>query len=222
MREQLRELEGKLVCIQGRPTEAKDNGNGRDICLRMPKVVPWDANAALDFKGPAVKCDHLWIRAIGAVQLSMYQDSLAVARVGYYTRTDGSFDIGCQRLSRLFNMDRAFALLDDAKKIKSKDEWLMRANVNLHDIEVMLESHGRMLKDAPMYVYSEYVAVSTIKEKIKKLRAELDRYNALSVLENAPKTSKVKPGFALFLGNQFIDSSLPVSSVDRLLGRSNV
>lgn len=222
MRDQLRKIEGRLVYILGKPSEVRSFSKGRDICLKRPTVIPWDENAALDFKQKGVKCDHLWIRALGPSKVSMYQESISIARVGYYTRANGSLDIGCQDVARIYNADKSLDLIYDTRLLR-KEEQLIQCEILLSELKQIFKDHGKLGPDgSPMYVYSEHLSISEVKAKTTEIRAELDRRIAQSVIQRAPKASRLQPGSALFLGNNSTDLTLSDSSIDRLLRGSCV
>lgn len=223
MRDQLRQIEGQLVYLTGKPSAIKDNGKYRDVCIKRPKVIPWDTNAPLDFQAPAVACDHLWLRSKPDHPLPMYLDCIAVGRIGFYTRADGSFDIGCRDLSRLYNADRELSCLSYAtRRLKSQDQGLIRANTILREMQAMLRFHGKTFHGAKMFVYSECVSVHEMSRILHRIKVRLDSLNAHVVLNGLPKAATVSPGSALFLGNKPAENSLPPSSVDRLLKGLNV
>ena len=94
MRDALRPFEGQLVAWRG---HLKEFGHRPGlICFTNCVVAPWDRNAALNkaIKSPeAIEVDHLWVDVIpdGAER---YSRCCAIARVGWYTRADGSVDLG--------------------------------------------------------------------------------------------------------------------------------
>ena len=217
MRDQLRNIVGRLVYIHGKPCEARSFGEGRDICLKRPTVIPWDENAPLDFKAKGIKCDHLWIRALKPGKVCMYQESVSIARVGYYTRANGSLDIGCQDIARLYNADRLLDLFCDTRLFQ-KEKQLIQCEILLNELNEMFEHHGKLGPDGSrLYVYSEFLSITEVKAKLKRLKAELDRRIAQKVIQSSPKASKVQPGSALFLGNNSTDLTLSDSAIDRLL-----
>lgn len=223
MRDQLRQIEGQLVYLTGKPSAIKDNGKFRDVCVKRPKVIPWDTNAPLDFKAPAVACDHLWLRSRPDRPLPMYLDCIAVGRIGYYTRTDGSLDLGIQNISPIFNVDEQLCtLLEATRRLKSQSQALVRANQLLRDIQTMLKAHSREWNGVDVYCYSEIFSVAELKRKVSNIATRMDSLTAHSVLNGIPKASKPSEGSALFLSNKPAENSLPVSSVDRLLKGLNV
>lgn len=217
MREQLRDLEGQLVYVLGRPTEAKTSGSIRDVCIKNATVVPWDADAPIiDLNG--IKCDHLWIRAHSENRTLMYQDSIVVSRVGFYTRKDGSLDIGCQSIARLYNADIPLSRLNSAmRQRKSQQEALTRSAGILLEINCILGSHGKMFEGNPVYAYSEYLSITDIKKQVEQFQKSVNLFQARIFLESVPKASKQEPGSALFMGRNPVYSRPFVSSVDRLL-----
>jgi hypothetical protein len=217
MRDQLRDLEGQLVYVLGRPTGAKTSGANRDVCFKNATVVPWDADAAItDSKG--IKCDHLWIRAHSQTRTSMYQNSIVVSRVGFYTRKDGSLDIGCQSTARLYNADISLSRLNSAMRQRiSQQEALTRSAGILLEMNCILKSHGKMFEGDPVYAYSEYMSITDIKKQVEHFQKTVNSLQARIFLDSVPKASKPEPGSALFLDRKPVYSSPFASSVDRLL-----
>ena len=217
MREQLRDLEGQLVYVLGRPTGAKTTGENRDVCIKNATVVPWDADSAIvDSEG--IKCDHLWIRAHSQTRTSMYQSSIVVSRVGFYTRKDGSLDIGCQSAARLYNADIQLSRLNNAwRQRKSQQEALTRSAGILLEIDCIFKTHGKMFEGNPVYAYSEYLSITDIKEKVEQFQKSVNSLQARLLLNSVPKASKPEPGSALFMDRNPVYSSPFASSVDRLL-----
>lgn len=93
MREELRPLEGQLVIVTGRVNNHQHRPQGHyDTCLRDIEVHPFDPARPAISPNP-IQLDHLWfleppiISKVGSQKIYM-------GRVSFYTRSDGSLDIG--------------------------------------------------------------------------------------------------------------------------------
>jgi hypothetical protein len=111
MRTELKTLEGSLVYLKGRATEARRDGTHLHLMLLRPSLHQWDGFSAVGQETP-VKTDHLWVR-LEADQWGseMLQTVCGVGRVGYYRRADGTVDLGV-KLVPCLDMD---LLVSEAK-----------------------------------------------------------------------------------------------------------
>jgi len=94
VRNELKALEGDLVFVTGRPTEARRDGEDIYLMLVRPQLQRWDGMAPIG-QGPAIQTDHLWVQCeTNKWAGEMLQLVVGVGRVGYYRRADGTVDLG--------------------------------------------------------------------------------------------------------------------------------
>ena len=119
MRDQLRDIEGQLVFIEGRVTSYSNRNGKKYICLQRPLVIPWDGNRALKASAEdqlIEGLDHLWVQTSGHDQIEMMRHVLSCSRVKWYARKDGSVDLGTEPLHTLLNHDKEIERFMDARK----------------------------------------------------------------------------------------------------------
>ena len=123
-RDALRPLEGQLVWFCGRLDTWRPMADGQlTACMVNVSVRPWDGEAAVKNCPVAAVLDHTWIGNIPTTQprerLLSYE---GMARVGWYRRSDGSVDLGLQKVPALELCDAAwklYAIDDMAARLKS-------------------------------------------------------------------------------------------------------
>lgn len=101
MRDELLPLVGKPVMVVGRLTAKETQGKLLKACIKSPKIYKWSRFETLDQikTHRPVKTDHLWIHAqlsssIGGPEDAMFANIQLFGHMGYYTRANGSTDIG--------------------------------------------------------------------------------------------------------------------------------
>ena len=116
MRDELLELLGKSVVLEGRLNRCEPNAIGSlNICLKAVNVYPWRTDAAICSLSP-VRVDHGWLQnsrlehSVGGI-VEMYW---MTAEITNYQRKNGSRDIGFRHqpslcldhlLDRILNID---------------------------------------------------------------------------------------------------------------------
>lgn len=119
MRDQLRELEGQLAWVSGRIADYSLRDGKRYACISRPTIQPWDEDQAVD-PIPAIKgIDHCWIKAGVEKQESsveMYRPYISLQRIQWYSRKDGSIDLGFGDSYVTYNMDGAYTLIANKEK----------------------------------------------------------------------------------------------------------
>ena len=112
MRDALRPFEGQLVAFSGRLT---DFGHRKDLaCMSNCTVAPWDRNASINealSQPQAIKVDHFWHTARYQPD-ARYGRICSIGRVGWYTRADGSVDLGVVRPGATVPIDQLFDQFD--------------------------------------------------------------------------------------------------------------
>ena len=96
MRDELRELLGKSVVLEGRLNRCEPNAIGSlNICLKAVNVYPWRTDVAISSLSP-LRVDHGWLQnsrlehSVGGI-VEMYW---MTAEITNYQRKNGSRDIG--------------------------------------------------------------------------------------------------------------------------------
>ena len=116
MRDELRELLGKSVVLEGRLNRCEPNAIGSlNICLKAVNVYPWRTDVAISSLSP-LRVDHGWLQnsrlehSVGGI-VEMYW---MTAEISNYQRKNGSRDIGFHHrpslcldhlLDRILNID---------------------------------------------------------------------------------------------------------------------
>ena len=101
MRDELLPLLDKPVMLIGRLTAKEREGSSLRACIKNPRVYKWSRflnEEQIESQRP-IKTDHLWIYAhvsstIGDVEDAMLANIKIYSHLSYYTRADGSTDIG--------------------------------------------------------------------------------------------------------------------------------
>lgn len=101
MRDELLPLLDKPVMLIGRLTAKEREGSSLKACIKNPRVYKWSRflnEEQIESQRP-IKTDHLWIYAhvsstIGDVEDAMLANIKIYGHLSYYTRADGSTDIG--------------------------------------------------------------------------------------------------------------------------------
>jgi len=93
MRDELRPLEGQLVIVTGRVNNHQHRPQGHyDTCLRDIEVHPFDPARPAISPNP-IQLDHLWFLEPPIIS-KVGSEKMYMGRVSFYTRSDGSLDIG--------------------------------------------------------------------------------------------------------------------------------
>ena len=97
MRHQLEQFEGQLVHFDGyiakRVQQPEDL---HDVCLQSVRVRKFDPTEPVMESKP-VKVDHLWLQGMEGSSLytkELMRPATGLARCGYYTRKNGTIDLG--------------------------------------------------------------------------------------------------------------------------------
>ncbi len=94
MRNELKALEGQLVYVLGRVTEARINADSLDALMPRPRLHRWDGKSPLREESP-IPTDHLWVRTgREGLGVEMLETAVVIGRVGYYRRANGTVDLG--------------------------------------------------------------------------------------------------------------------------------
>jgi hypothetical protein len=125
-RPELRPLENQLVFVSGRITQWHKNrgpeGKNDDICLSNVRLWTWDRQAAVDLWtiAPTATTEHLWVRGTsGAIASERLAETICVGRISYYTRSDGTADLGLE-------VRTSYCLDDAAKRVASASRDIKR------------------------------------------------------------------------------------------------
>jgi hypothetical protein len=104
MRTELAPFENETVSVIGRIKEwRKNRAEGtEDICISGARVARWDAMSPLDPDACDAKVHHLWIRIPkGLCDSQLLSKVHFIGRVGWYTRSDGSVDLGIRAMKAI-------------------------------------------------------------------------------------------------------------------------
>ena len=118
MRHQLEQFEGQNVVVQGRMTRRVQQPDGTyDVCFAAIKVRPLRSDIPMEDVAP-IKVDHAWMRGLTPDQLepgTLSESYTCAAKVSYYTRTNGSYDLGfvvVHSIAIEYVMEKAMSLAD--------------------------------------------------------------------------------------------------------------
>ena len=172
-REVLRPLEGQLVYLAGFMETWREGGSGFDACLRNVSIHPWDGEQAIRSCSKEVQIDHAWIRISGDIdgkrpeRLLSYE---AIGRVCWYRRSDGSVDLGLERVMSLC-LERCLETI--AERIRSGATWGERLEC-LNTLLEFAESQGGG------QVYSHVKATTEALDQLRQMRDQLRRDQAVN------------------------------------------
>ena len=118
MRDQLCAMEGQLVGVTGR---LSGFGHRKDLfCLANCLINSWDGassvKACIEEQPGAVRVDHMWVSLDGFNGVKRYEQFGLMGRVGWYSRADGSVDLGIVDPGPNTCMTEIMAELADAPK----------------------------------------------------------------------------------------------------------
>ena len=133
MRDELGELLGKSVVLEGRLNRCEPNAIGSlNICLKAVNVYPWRTDVAISSLSP-LRVDHGWLQnsrlehSVGGI-VEMYW---MTAEITNYQRKNGSRDIGFRHRPSLC-LDH---LLDTILNIDEHDEQVQIMHAALRRIQ---------------------------------------------------------------------------------------
>ena len=136
MRDELRELLGKSVVLEGRLNRCEPNAIGSlNICLKAVNVYPWRTDVAISSLSP-LRVDHGWLQnsrlehSVGGI-VEMYW---MTAEITNYQRKNGSRDIGFRHRPSLC-LDH---LLD---KITNADKRMLHLKTVKNGLERIQNTH---------------------------------------------------------------------------------
>ena len=182
MRDQLRSLEGQLIFIQGRIKNYSHRNGHRYVCLQRPLVIPWDGNEPLQesFTHKAIEgIEHLWVETSQSDKINMMQHVLSCSRVQWYTRKDGSIDLGTEPLHVLYNHD---GQINDLIKAREAGQFHRNHGDSYFDDQLefcdvyldLLTNQGRRGKlNKPEWIYSQFYSISWLIDWYRGYKAEL-------------------------------------------------
>ena len=184
MRDQLRDLEGQLIFIEGKVTSYSNRNGKIYVCLRRPVVIPWDGDAPLgdvekDGK-KVVGIDHLWVETSGHDEIHMLTDVLSCSRVRWYSRKDGSVDLGTEPLHVLHFHDREIKDVVAARKLgkfgKNHGDSSLQQQLEFCDYYLeLLRTQGEFDKDLgkPRWVFSNAYSITWLIDFYEDYEREL-------------------------------------------------
>ena len=173
-REALRPLEGQLVYLSGFMETWRVGDGTVDACLRNVSIHPWDGEQAIGTCSKTVQLDHAWIRITGDIdgkkpeRLLSYE---AIGRVSWYRRTDGSVDLGLQRVMSLC-LERCLETI--AERTRSGATWGERLSL-LETLLDFTESQSRG------QVYSHAKGTTEALNVLRQMRDRLRRDQAVNI-----------------------------------------
>ena len=182
MRDQLRSLEGQLIFIQGRIKNYSHRNGHRYVCLQRPLVIPWDGNEPLQdsFTHNAIQgIEHLWVETSQHDQIHMMQHVLSCSRVQWYTRKDGSIDLGTEPLHVLYNHDGQIDSLIQAREAgkfhRNHGDSYFDDQIDFCDVYLdLLTNQGRIGQfNKPEWIYSKSYSISWLIDWYQDYKAEL-------------------------------------------------
>ena len=235
MRDQLRSLEGQLVTVVGRNKERRRNDDGRTFAMIKNAIIrPWDGNSAIDVsrKKPAIQVDHVWIMQsphVTGMRAELLTSTITVGTVGFYTRADGSIDLGIRDICRVCNLDSMLRyLVDIHEAMMSCKQWdqTVEAVDNLRSIQDYLAIHGKRNEHGErQYALTKHFTIPELRKWVDEnlnyylgIQATLLRAKVGHLPRRSADTQSPPPGSAIFLGKQTRPhSDRPKSELEKLL-----
>ena len=193
MRDQLRPFEGQLVFIEGRLTEASRRDDKQYFMMRRPKITPWDGISAVDFRNPATSVDHLWVD-LGSGGVQMLQHCFTLTRIRYYTRSNGSVDLGCEPIYHILDFDKYQIDFHDSCHSgyhRQLDEQLHHLNQALS----IIDWHGKVMPGhtEPSYGFSRFKTVPWMRRYFKNAQQKALRLQTAQLKAKAGDRGKQRP-----------------------------
>jgi hypothetical protein len=175
-RDALRPLEGQLVWFSGRLSTWKTQANGRlSACLTTVNIRPWDGEAAISDCPVTTTVDHVWICDIpDSWPRERLRRYVAIGRVGWYRRADGTVDLG---VSQVPSLDLG---------------WCAQQLQDVHDLAVRLESIDGLLAqlDGGTTSYAWWTPRSVAITQIRRARDLLEASQTATFIAMARSTRK--------------------------------
>ena len=211
MRKQLVPFEGKDVLFGGHLSEWRKREDEAHICLMNVSITEFKKDKALN-ECPSTRLDHLWMSfsedQISNIKKDLYTRRNGLAKVYYYTRSDGSLDLSLKPIKGvcldwylnlihkysecsyslkstatfLEQLDELFALYDEGRaKLYST---IMVSSPIGEVIDLIIDKAARIRRD----YYSNEDRLKTIKNYGKP--------TGISLFKPSRTIKKVKVGFA--------------------------
>lgn len=184
MRNELRALEGDLVFFQARHAAWDRAGDVGNHLLKPIKVWRWDGVGPVQ-QGAAIRLDHAWLRLSEEGHIpELYTEVCGVARIGWYTRADGSCDLGLQHTPCTCGDSLYLACKDLARSSKNVD--------NEKSLLAVLHKFEEKLLSDEMVVFSRHLSQEQMRacvaREIRSLSRDIEATE--SRLATAPKAPK--------------------------------
>jgi hypothetical protein len=225
MREQLKQLEGQLVVLQGRVAKARITEDDRYyFCVSKPALRPWDANAPLLDCKVAAKADHVWVQTDSTCNWPrLYEKHFMVGTCGYYRRKNGSVDLTVTKTAAILNGQKLIWEIESILKSKRpEEERLTRAKDLITSLASFIYNQGEEIDGKQHFVYSQEMSVEDITERVIALGKECQQRERSLMLQRVGHLKPVtrKPGSMLFLNQATAPKHK--TALETLLGEINV
>ncbi len=169
-RDSLRQFEGQLVIFNGRLADvSRPRNDTRDYLLTTVRCWSWDGDSAMPLSlAPDAAVDHAWLRLnlTDQPRTELLQRVEGVATVGWYTRANGSVDLGL-RSHPAVNLDDVLARLHEARTTTPRAELIDQLERLVHNFTA--PGH---------YGYSQHLKASEVLKELNTYRARLLRSQA--------------------------------------------
>jgi hypothetical protein len=204
MREELKQLEGQLVVLQGRVAKARITEDDRYyFCVSKPALRPWDGNAPLLDCKVAAKTDHVWVQTDSSCNWPrLYEKHFMVGTCGYYTRKNGSVDLTVTKTAAILNGQKLIWEIEGILKSKRpEEERLDRALDLIKSLSSFIYHQGEEIEGKQHFVYSQEMSVAAITERVVALWKECQQRERTLMLQRVGhlRPTPQKPGSMLFL-----------------------
>lgn len=159
-RRELQDYEHQIVQLEGWVDRWTHRDESDDILITAVKIRPYRLDETLlqrNEREPA-RTDHLWLRAskqTGCPDIVRLDAVYGYARVGWYTRRDGSADLGCTPVPSVHGS----VIADEIKSTLARGQWPQALT--------KLRSISQRIQKMELIVFDEQSAPAAIIEDIE-------------------------------------------------------
>lgn len=169
-RDSLRHLENRLVVFTGRLADvSRPRGGIRCYLINRVRCWAWDGDSPVSFSvAPDGAADHAWLRIAVDEQpsIELLQRVEGIATIGWYSRADGSVDLGL-RSHQMLDLDELLVRFHEAR------DKVPRTAL----IQVLQQCLGRLAAPGH-YGFSRELRASEVKRTLTTYHERLQRSQA--------------------------------------------
>jgi len=158
-----------------------------------PKINPWDATSAVDLRNPATGVDHLWID-FNDDKVEMMTHCFGLTRIRYYTRSNGTVDLGCEPLYHLLDCDKHQIGFHDG----TTSPYKKTIEQHIAHIDTALSAmswHGKVMPThtEPTYCFSRFKTVPWMRSYFQDCKDKAIKLQTAQLKAKANDPGKQRP-----------------------------